>query len=61
MHSKSVLVDGQVLIVGSQNFHYSAYGPGGGLSEFSFAVEDPRAAEEYQRIFNYEWAVAERP
>ncbi|NHZ72619.1 MAG: hypothetical protein GWP17_06010, partial [Aquificales bacterium] len=55
VHPKAVLVDEQVLIVGSQNFHYSAYGEGAGLTEYSFAVEDPQATQDFKDVFEYEW------
>jgi len=62
VHSKSVLIDDEVLIVGSQNFHYSAFGPARGLTEFSFAVEDAQAVEDYRNVFQVEWELAsERP
>lgn len=55
MHPKALLVDDAVLIVGSQNFHYSAFGEGGGLNEFSFAVEKPEVLQEYRRAFDHLW------
>jgi phosphatidylserine/phosphatidylglycerophosphate/cardiolipin synthase-like enzyme len=54
-HPKAALVDDQVLVIGSQNFHYSAYGTGRGLAEYSIAVEDERAVEEFRRAFEVEW------
>ena len=55
VHGKAVLIDDQVLIVGSQNLHYSAYGEGAGLTEYSFAIEDPQATQDFKDIFEYEW------
>ena len=55
VHPKAALIDDQMLIVGSQNFHYSAFGTGGGLTEYSFAVEDPQAVLDYQQAFEYQW------
>ncbi len=55
-HAKVALIDNQLLIVGSQNFHYSAFGTGSGLTEYSFAIEDEQAVTEFQAIFEYEWA-----
>ncbi len=55
LHSKSALIDGKFVIVGSQNLHWSAYGEGNGLSEYSLGVGDPEAAEQYQRFFDYLW------
>ena len=54
VHTKSALIDDQVLIVGSQNLHYSAFGTGGGLTEYSFAVEDPQATADFVAIFEYD-------
>ncbi|MFV1858581.1 MAG: phospholipase D family protein, partial [Anaerolineales bacterium] len=55
LHSKSALIDGEFVIVGSQNLHWSAFGKGVGLSEYSLGVSDPAAAEQYQRFFDYLW------
>lgn len=57
MHTKSLLIDDELLIVGSQNFHYSAYGEAG-LAEYSLATEDPLAIAEYKRMFDYYWDLA---
>ena len=56
LHSKSALIDGEFLIIGSQNLQWIAYGKDYGLSEYSLGVEDPNAAEQYQRFFDYLWA-----
>jgi len=55
VHPKAVLVDDQVLVIGSQNFHYSAYGEGSGLTEYSIAIEDPQATQDFKDVFEYEW------
>lgn len=55
MHPKVMLVDDQMLIVGSQNFHYSAFGTGSGLTEYSLAVEGPQAVADFQALFEYVW------
>ena len=55
VHAKAVLIDNQFLLVGSQNFHYSAWGKGGGLTEFNIGTDDPKAIEEFQRFFDYHW------
>ena len=55
LHTKSALIDGEFLIVGSQNLHWSAYGEDNGLSEYSLGVGDSRAAEQYQQFFDYLW------
>jgi phosphatidylserine/phosphatidylglycerophosphate/cardiolipin synthase-like enzyme len=54
VHMKSALIDGQLLFVGSQNFHYSSFSPGG-LLEFVTATDSQRAIEEYQKMFEYYW------
>ncbi len=58
MHHKVALIDDQLLIVGSQNLHYSAYGEGAGLNEYSFAVEDPQAVEDFSRAFEKLWELS---
>jgi phosphatidylserine/phosphatidylglycerophosphate/cardiolipin synthase-like enzyme len=58
MHPKATLIDGEFLIVGSQNFHYSAFGEGIGLAEYSLGVEDEEAVEDFQRLFEYHWEQA---
>jgi hypothetical protein len=55
MHPKANLIDDEFLIVGSQNFHYSAFGKGVGLNEYSLGVSDPRAIEDFKRVYDYYW------
>jgi len=55
VHAKAVLVDDQFLIVGSQNFHYSAFGKGIGLAEFNIGTDDPDAIEKFKSFFEYFW------
>src|SRR5574339_672411 len=55
VHMKTALIDRQMLIVGSQNFHYSSFSPGG-LLEFVAATDSKAAIEEYQKMFEYYWA-----
>jgi phosphatidylserine/phosphatidylglycerophosphate/cardiolipin synthase-like enzyme len=55
VHAKNALIDSEFLIVGSQNYHYSAFGTGTGLAEYSLGVDDPRAAEAYGRMYDYYW------
>ena len=55
MHIKSALIDNEFLILGNQNFHYSAWGGSGSLAEFNLGVEDPQMVEDYQTFFNYYW------
>ncbi|MFO7680073.1 MAG: phospholipase D-like domain-containing protein, partial [Chloroflexota bacterium] len=54
LHTKSPLVDGDLLIVGSQNFHYSSFREGG-LLEFNAATTAPEAIDTYQALFDYYW------
>jgi phosphatidylserine/phosphatidylglycerophosphate/cardiolipin synthase-like enzyme len=54
MHAKAFLVDDELLFIGSQNFHYSAWGEGG-LAEYNVATDDPRAVETYKTMFDYYW------
>ena len=58
MHPKAALIDDELLIIGSQNFHYSAFGEGTGLNEQSLALDDPQAREDYKRVFEYQWEKA---
>jgi phosphatidylserine/phosphatidylglycerophosphate/cardiolipin synthase-like enzyme len=53
-HAKTALIDQELLIVGSQNFHYSSWGDGG-LNEFGVATDDPEAIALYQKMFDYHW------
>jgi len=54
MHSKAILIDNQLLIIGSQNMHYSSFGERG-LTEFSLATESPEAIEAFQLTFEFYW------
>ena len=55
VHAKAVLIDDQFLIVGSQNFHYSAFGEDTGLVEFNIGTDDPEAIEKFKSFFEYHW------
>ncbi|MCP4357566.1 MAG: hypothetical protein GY796_06075 [Chloroflexi bacterium] len=55
MHYKATLIDDQFLIVGSQNFHYSAFGDGGGLTEYNMGTSDPQAIDDFKQLFEYHW------
>jgi phosphatidylserine/phosphatidylglycerophosphate/cardiolipin synthase-like enzyme len=55
VHAKAVLIDDQFLIVGSQNFHYSAFGDGKGLVEFNIGTDDPDAIADFKSFFEYHW------
>jgi phosphatidylserine/phosphatidylglycerophosphate/cardiolipin synthase-like enzyme len=54
MHSKAFLLDNEFVVVGSQNFHYSAWGDGA-LTEYNFGIEDVGAIDDYQEVFDYHW------
>ncbi|MEA1978209.1 MAG: phospholipase D-like domain-containing protein, partial [Chloroflexota bacterium] len=54
VHAKAVLIDNQFLLVGSQNFHYSAFGDSA-LTEFNIGTDDPDAIASFQRFFEYHW------
>ena len=54
VHMKTALIDQQMLFVGSQNFHYSSFSPGG-LLEFVAATDLRTAIDEYQKMFEYYW------
>ena len=55
VHAKAVLIDEQFLLIGSQNFHYSAWGDGSGLTEFSIGTDDPDAIADFKRFFEFHW------
>jgi phosphatidylserine/phosphatidylglycerophosphate/cardiolipin synthase-like enzyme len=57
-HSKSAMVDDALLIIGSQNFHYSAWGKGGGLGENMITTSDPQAIAEFKALFETKWQEA---
>ncbi|WP_102125146.1 phospholipase D-like domain-containing protein [Deinococcus planocerae] len=55
LHAKTMLVDGRMLTVGSQNLHYSSWTPRG-LNEYTVATTASEAAREYAREFAFLWA-----
>ena len=57
MHNKAMLVDEEFLSVGSQNFHFSAWGSPS-LTEYNLATDDPLATEEFLTEFEYWWTLA---
>ena len=57
MHNKGVLIDKEFLSVGSQNFHFSAWGSPS-LTEYNIATDDPRAVEEFLTEYEYWWDLA---
>jgi phosphatidylserine/phosphatidylglycerophosphate/cardiolipin synthase-like enzyme/MFS family permease len=54
IHTKTVLIDDKLLIVGSQNLHYSAWGQRG-LNEYNLATTSPQAIAEYEKFFETKW------
>ena len=54
MHSKAILIDGQLLIVGSQNMHYSSFGKRA-LTEYNLATENQDAIDTFKQTFEYYW------
>lgn len=54
VHAKSLLIDDEMLVVGSQNFHYSAYGESG-LLEYNVATDSLKAIQKYQDMYEYYW------
>lgn len=54
LHAKSTKIDNRLLIIGSQNMHYSAWGTGA-LTEHSLTTNDAAAIEEYNALFESKW------
>jgi len=54
LHAKTLLVDGRMLTVGSQNLHYSSWTPRG-LNEYTLATTATDAAQGYAREFAFFW------
>jgi hypothetical protein len=57
MHNKAMLVDQEFLSVGSQNFHYSAWGPNS-LTEYNLATDDPGAVTQFLTEYEFWWSQA---
>ena len=57
LHTKSVMIDDRLLIIGSQNFNYSSISEGG-LKEFNIVTDAPEALVIYQDMFEYYWQQA---
>lgn len=53
MHTKGILLDDEFLIIGSQNFHYSAWGDG--LSEFSVSTNNKSAIKDFKNLYDFLW------
>jgi len=56
MHPKAALIDDELLIVGSQNLHYSAFNKTWGLNEHSITTGDAQAIADFRQIFEVKWA-----
>lgn len=54
VHTKAVMIDDRLLIIGSQNFHYSSISEGG-LNEFNLVTDAPEALSIYKNMFEYFW------
>ncbi|WP_051935376.1 phospholipase D-like domain-containing protein [Deinococcus sp. YIM 77859] len=54
MHTKAMTVDDRMVLAGSQNLHFSAWGPLG-LNEAMLATTDPQAVAEQRRSFEDVW------
>ncbi len=54
MHDKGALIDEELLIIGSQNFHWSAWDTPS-LTEYNIATDDPEAVDGFLKEFEYQW------
>jgi phosphatidylserine/phosphatidylglycerophosphate/cardiolipin synthase-like enzyme len=57
LHIKSMMIDHQLLIINSHNFHYSSISEGG-LNEFHIVIDGPGTLGIYQVIFEDYWKYA---
>ncbi|GAA5436204.1 cardiolipin synthase B [Deinococcus aquaticus] len=60
MHTKALVVDGSVVVAGSINFHFSAWGPWG-LAEAALATSDVGAVAAQTASFAEAWRTSSRP
>lgn len=60
MHTKAVTVDDRLVLAGSMNFHFSAWGSLG-LNEAALATTDPEAVIQQRVMFETIWAGQSRP
>ncbi|MDB5046183.1 MAG: phospholipase [Deinococcus sp.] len=60
MHTKALTVDSAMVLAGSMNFHFSAWG-NLGLAEAALATSDPAAVQQQQASFEDVWANHSRP
>lgn len=56
MHDKSILIDDEFLVIGSQNFHWSAWGPLS-LTEYNLSTEAPEAIQDFKQEYEYQWQI----
>ena len=49
-----MLIDDEMLVIGSQNMHYSSWGEGG-LNEYNVTTNNPQAIDEYKALFETKW------
>jgi phosphatidylserine/phosphatidylglycerophosphate/cardiolipin synthase-like enzyme len=56
MHGKALLIDNELLVIGSQNFHYSAW-DSPSLTEYNIATEDSQAIADFLEEFEYHWSI----
>lgn len=54
MHDKGTLIDEKLLVVGSQNFHWSAW-DSPSLTEYVMATDDQEAISNFLLEYNYQW------
>ncbi|GGL93788.1 phospholipase [Deinococcus aerolatus] len=59
MHAKALTVDRRVVVTGSMNFHFSAWGQLG-LAEAALATNDPAAVAEQEARFERVWNTGSR-
>lgn len=54
LHAKSILIDEELLLIGSMNMHYSSWGERA-LAEYMVTTDNPEAIGEYQQMFEAKW------
>ncbi len=54
MHDKAFVIDDEFLVIGSQNFHWSAWGSPS-LTEYNLATENRTAIQDFQQEYEYQW------
>ncbi len=57
VHAKSTLVDGELLMIGSMNMHYSSWGANA-LAEYVVTTSNQQAIDEYEKMYETKWAEA---